>query len=329
MSQPGWAEVIYEVSSNAASRTTYERDITSWLSFMRFTLPEYLDKYAPRQNGGKWVCKPKFVSASWELEMGDADENGTTKRRSAMTPVADNAAGVVEVPYVAVSTHGDRTTWCYSKRYHLFQRGFYDDISNSMVTRDLDVKLNGRDDYGLCYYTLNGSATAQGYPTFLIIFERKTRETVVHFHRVRPCRSKNGAWTPANQLVAACYQYMAGNVPAIEIVTQQGDIMLLRYSDQIESKNPLKRGSKVKAVEAQSGSRFVYESHEFVGPLTFYPSDTKSVQNRLGFVHAPEGLQIRHPEHEDTPRLAGGWFEVRRAKSYENNPRMSATFFND
>lgn len=331
LARPGWADVIYEVSKNAAARTTYERDITSWLSFMLYTLPEYLNKHAPRPRGATWTCKPKFVSSSWELEMAEADENGTTKRRSAMTPVADNETGIVEVPYVAVATHGDRTTWCYSKNYHIFTRGFYDSISNSTVTRDVEVGLNGRDDYGLCFYTLNGSATAQGYPTFLIIFERKSKETVVHFHRVRPCRSKEGIWTPANQLVAACYQYMAGNVPASEIVTQQGDLMLLRYSGHAEgdTKNPLKKGAKVKGDEAKTGTRFVYESHEFVGPLTFYPSDTKSVPNRLGFVHAPLGLQLLHPEHENTPRLAGGWFEVRRAKSYENNPRVSATFFND
>ena len=331
LSKPGWAETIYEVARNAASRTTYERNITSWLSFMLWVLPEYLDKHAPHRSGRAWTCKPKFVSSTWELEMAETDERGTTKRRSAMTPVADNMEGIVEVPYVAVATHGDRSTWCYSKNYHLFQRGFWDEISGSLVTRDLEPQLNGRDDYGLMFYTLNGSATVQGYPTFLIIFERKSHETVVHFHRVRPCRQKDGVWTQANRLVEACYQYMAGNVPASDIITQQGDIMVMRYSglEGSDSKNPLKRGAKVKEIESQSGTRFVFESHEFVGPLTFYPSDTKSVGNRLGFVWAPEGLEIRHPEHENTPRLEGGWFEIRRAKSYENNPLVSATFFND
>ena len=308
-----WAEVVCDVASSAASRTTYERDFTSWLMFMEYSLPEYLNKHAPRAGG--WRCLPKFVESSWELEMSDTDENGTTKRRSAMTPVADNEAGTVTVPYVAVRVAGVRTQWCYSRHYHLFQRGFYDSISNGVVTKDLEVALNGRDDYGLMFFTLNGTATATGYPTFLIIFERRQSGPFVHFHRVRPCRSKDGVLTPANQLIEATYQYMAGNVPASEIVTQQGDIMIMRAEG-----DPVRQGAKVAFDKVQQGASITFESHKFVGPLSFWPSTAKTPNNRLGFIYAEEGLNLEHPEHDHTDRLPGGWYEVRRAKSYENNP---------
>jgi len=40
----------------------------------------------------------------------------------------------------------------------------------------------------------------------------------------------------------------------------------------------------------------------------------------MGFMHAPSGLSVRHPEHDDIVGLEEGWYEVRRCKSYENNP---------
>jgi hypothetical protein len=164
------------------------------------------------------------------------------------------------------------------------------------------------------YFTLNGTSTASGYPTFLIIFERlkakpkKGKRTVVHFHRVRPCRSKDRVIVPGNELIKACYAYMAGNIQASEIVAQQGDLML-RAVDKPKD-----------VVLRQNGEKITFESHTFVGPLSMYPGASKKQGNRLGYVHAPTGLQLTHPEHEDTDRLPGGWYEVLRAKSYENNP---------
>jgi hypothetical protein len=121
--------------------------------------------------------------------------------------------------------------------------------------------------------------------------------------------------TPANQLIEATYQYMAGNVPASEIVTQQGDIMIMRAEG-----DPVRQGAKVAFDKVQQGASILFESHKFVGPLSFWPSTAKTPNNRLGFIHAEEGLNLEHPEHDNTDRLPGGWYEVRRAKSYENNP---------
>ena len=251
--------------------------------------------------------------------MNEADENGTSKKRSALTPVADNETGTVTVPYAAMSIGGARTQWCYSKHYHLFTKGFTDPESGGVVLHDLEEKLNGKDDYGLMYYDLNGTRTAQGYPTFLIIFERKIVGTTVHFHRVHPCRSKEGVKTLACELISACYKYMAGNVPAEEIVAQQGDIMLLRYQG---AGDPISNGAKVHP-EVEEGAVLTFESHKFVGPLSLYKNAAKTPRNRLGYIHAPKGLSILHPEHDNIENLPPGWYEVRRALSYENNPVSS------
>jgi len=336
LGQPGWAETIYEIARNASGRTTYERDITPYLMFL-FRICQYLDQHAPRGRGQKWKATPKFVQSQWELEMDDsegANENGTQKRRSAFTPVADNEKGIVEVPYVAVSVSGVRTQWCYSRHFYIFEEGFTDPESGGMVLRDLEPKLNGRDDYGLCYYTLTGTDTARGYPTFLIIFERRQGHTApnrngdsfplttiwVHFHRVRPCRSKDGVKTPACELIEACYQYMAGNIPASDITAQQGDLIFLRVNH-----DPIAAKAKVEP-ETQIAPVLTFESHALrsLNPdvaLTLYRSAAKTPQNRLGYVFAPSGLKVTHPEHDHISGLTEGWYEIRRCKSWEANPK--------
>lgn len=340
LGQKGWPEVIYQVAQNASGRTTYERDITPWLSAL-FKWPAFLDKHT--QGRKKWRGIPKFVQSSWELEMANEgnDENGkqkTQKQRSAFTPWVDNDERTLTIPYVAVSVSGGRTQWCYSKHYHLFQEGFTDPESGGIVIRDFEEKLNGRDDYGLCYFTLTGTVTARGYPTFLIIFERRQRysepnrngevHTHVHFHRVRPNRSKNGVQTPACELVEACYQYMAGNVPAETVTGQQGDLIFLEHKG-----DPLAQKAKV-ADNPQSAPVMDFESHRFMSdnpevPLSMHLSTAKSPGNRLGFLHAPAGLTVRHPEHEDIENLKEGWYEIRRCKSYENNPVGIWSMFHD
>jgi hypothetical protein len=251
--------------------------------------------------------------------MNDEDETtGTVKRRSAFTPVADNAKHTITVPFVAVKVYGAVTQWCYAQRYHVFEEGMTDPISGGIVVNDLEVKLNGRDDYGLCFYTLIGTDTATGSPTFLVIFERLKNKTHVHFHRVRPCRSKDGIRTTACKLIEACYQFMAGNIPASEVVAQQGDLMFLRCDN-----DPVKAGAKVAA--PQEGRVLEFESHKFLplgenGILSLYVCEAKQPANRLGFIYAPNGLRVEHPEHENIEHLAEGWWEIRRAKSYEANP---------
>lgn len=313
LKRDGWAEIIFEIAANASSRSTYEKDITPYLAFL-FRIEKYLKKHSKK----KWTAEPKFVQSQWELEMDDADEGGTTKRRSAFTPVADNETGIVTVPYVAVSVSGVRTQWCYARHYHLFEEGFTDPESGGIVVNELEVKLNGRDDYGLCFYTLTGTVTARGYPTFLIIFERLAAGTRVHFHRVRPQRSKNGRKTPACELVEACYQYMAGNVPASDVSAQQGDLIFIKHPH-----DPVEKGAKVK--EPQEAVTIEFESHRFSplgsgAPMKLYESEAKTPKNRLGFLYAPSGLSVSHPEHDDIPGLVEGWWEIRRCRSWEANP---------
>jgi hypothetical protein len=66
-----------------------------------------------------------------------------------------------------------------------------------------------------------------------------------------------------------------------------------------------------------------FESHQFKsldGELKLYKSLAKTAGNRLGFLHAPGGLNVEHPEHEWLERLPAGWYEIRRCKSWEANP---------
>jgi hypothetical protein len=322
LAQKGWDKIIFAIAANAASRTTYERDISPYLMFL-FRICKYLDRHAPRPKGKVWKAMPKFVQSETELEMDEADENtGTVKKRSALTPVADNDTGVVTVPYAALCVSGMRTQWCYAQHYYIFEEGFLDPESMGMVLRDLEPNLNGRDDYGLCYYTLTGTDTARGYPTFLVIFEKRStmKSPYVHFHRVRPCRTKDKVQTPACNLIEACYQYMAGNIPASDITAQQGDLIFLKCGN-----DPLAAKAKVEP-DSQTSPVLVFESHSLqsLNPevsLTLHRSAAKVPGNRLGFVWAPSGIRVGHPEHDDIENLPEGWYEIRRCKSWEANPK--------
>ena len=327
----GWAEVIYEIATDAGGRSTYEKDISPYLSFL-FRIETYLTRHTGGTKHGKWKAVPKYVQSQWELEMGEEAGEETTNKRSAFTPTVDNKTRTVTVPYVAVCVTGVRTQWCYARHYHVFEQGLTDPESGGIVTKDLEEKLNGRDDYGLCYYTLTGTVTARGYPTFLIIFERLSRKTLaelhaqglpacrtrVHFHRVHPKRLKKGKKTPACQLIEACYQYMAGNIPAEEVAAQQGDLVFLPGTDPTDSKAKVKTPPLV-------GAQLEFESHRMVSldgnPLVLWHSAAKTPKNRLGFVTSTGGIRVVHPEHEDIEGLDAGTYEIRRCRSWEANPQ--------
>ena len=359
LGKKGWAEDIHRIAQDAARRSTYTKEITPYLAFLLFKIP----KYMRRHTGKHWSVMPKYVESQWELEMDDDAKEGTSKRRSAFTPVADNENRVLTVPYVAVSVTGVRTQWCYSKHYHVFEEGMIDPISEGVVVNDIEEKLNGRDDYGLMFFTLTGTITARGYPTFLIIFERRMKlgppqvdlwpkepakgpgflqtkrkvetNTFVHFHRVHPCRSKKGVQTPACELVERCYQYMAGNVPAEDVAAQQGDLIFIKHPN-----DPIAAGAKVEKDPKYSDKGVTFESHGMV-PLKddlkgwatqvtdgrlmtpqvrLFISTAKTPKNRLGFLHMPGMWAVRHPEHDDISKMEPGWWEIRRCRSYENNP---------
>lgn len=308
-----WAPIISEVAKAASSRSTYNKFVTPWLAFM-FKIEVYLKRHTKKS----WHAMPKFVQSEWDLEMDDTNDSGTTNKRSAFTPVADNETMTITVPFVAVHVSGFRSQWCYSAHYYVYEKYMTDPISQGIVPNDLEVKLNGRDDYGLMFFTLDGTDTATGYPTFLIIFERLERGTRVHFHRVHPCRSKQGVQTQPPEHIQKCYQYMAGNIPASDIHAQQGDMIFIHLGDH----NPV--NAKAKVGEVQRVNEF--ESHRFVPPngtpgVDMYPSEATTPKNRLGFIHAPDGFDIVHPEHDDVVGMPKGWYEVRRCRSWEANPK--------
>jgi len=38
-------------------------------------------------------------------------------------------------------------------------------------------------------------------------------------------------------------------------------------------------------------------------------------------LYAPGEFAVRHPEHDDIERLTEGWWEIRRCRSWEANPK--------
>lgn len=305
LANPEWKDHIISILSTASGRTTYTKQVSSYLAFL-FKLPLYLQKHAPREGG--WKAQPVLVESTWQLEMEEADAEGTTKKRSAMTPVVDNTTGIVTIPYVSIYHDG---AYCYSHRYFVQEQYACDPISNGVYTRELAVKLNGRDDYGLCFYTLTGTDVARGYPTFLVIFERLgSGQTRVHFHRVRPNRFKNGAPVLPDLLIEACYQYMAGNVPAGDISYQQGDLLLIREKEvpkASEEPFPIER----------------VDNHSFVSSDPLQPVHlalTKAKGNTVGWLTCNVSFSMPHPEHEGIVDIPAGCYRLSRCKSFEANP---------
>lgn len=190
-----WEEMLkkYEpeaiqLANEVKGRTTYEKDLMSYFYFVLHALPDYLKKHT----GKKWTVKPKLVTSASELEPPKEEDNGITRQRSALTPIVDNENHTVEVPYASLAIGGGfGTTYCYSHDYHLLTKGF--SFNGNAVMCDLEEKLNGKDDYGLMFYTLTGSAQGRGYPTFLIIFEKRSQkgDVKVHFHRTHPSRNRS------------------------------------------------------------------------------------------------------------------------------------------
>jgi hypothetical protein len=325
LERPGWAEPLFKISKDASRRSTYDKDVTPYISFL-FKIEKYLDRHAPRPKPTKrsrkkvgWQAMPKYVESQWQLEMDEANETGTVKKRSALTPLPDNDTGTIEVPYAAIAISGRQTTYCYSQYYFVLEDGFIDYETQTPVVNELEKKLNGRDDYGLMYYTLTGSPTNRGYPTFLVIFERRKDFTHVHFHRVHPNKYKDGRPVPVSRLIEECYRYMAGNVRAEEIHAQQGDLIFIRCE---EPKNWNK--------EDMNGIS-EFESHAFVvpegtEPVSLLENKSKSVKNRLGHILSKKDFVVKHPEHEELTDMSSGWYEIRRCKSWEANPTAVWSF---
>jgi len=55
--------------------------------------------------------------------------------------------------------------------------------------------------------------------------------------------------------------------------------------------------------------------------MAVYRSLAKTPQNRLGFLKTDGPVHIGHPEHEHVNLPLEGWWEIRRAKSWEANPK--------
>ena len=64
-------------------------------------------------------------------------------------------------------------------------------------------------------------------------------------------------------------------------------------------------------------------------PVTLYRSTAKTRGNLLGWVNAPTGFRMPHPEHEDVEDIPPGWYSVRRCRSWEANPQAVWSFTAD
>lgn len=293
-------ETTVKIAQEASRRSTYEKDLMSYFYFIIHELPDYLKKHA----GGKWTCYPKLIESASELNPPVEDESGTARSRSALTPTVDNENKTVIVPYASLAIPGRQTTYCYSHSYHVLRKGF--SFNGNTCMNDLEKELNGRDDYGLMFYTLTGSFQARGYPTFLIIFERHgSGETTVHFHRTHPCRSKEGDYNPIHNWIRVCYNWMAGNVRATDIKAQQGDLFFAK----VENKD-LNFERNVSD----------YDSHKFEKPVPFAEYEKKDKSNILGYVKVDKPVFLTHNEHDDE-RVPEGVYAIRQCRSWEANPR--------
>lgn len=289
-------DVTIELANEVKKRSNYEKDLMSYFYFVLYALPKYLKKHT----GENWTCKPRLVESQEELEPPTEDSNGVSRKRSALTPVADNETKVVTVPYASLAIPGRQTTYCYALDYHVLTEGF--SFAGNTVTQEIEEKLNGRDDYGLCYYTLTGSAQGRGYPTFLIIFERRSKDTVVHFHRTHPSRSKDGDYNPIHNWIRVCYNWMVGNIPLGAIAAQQGDLAFVKSDKKVE-------------YTKQADS---YDKHCFETPVEMADGPQKS--NILCYVNIAADTWLKHTEHENV-LIPAGAYEIRQARSWEANPK--------
>jgi hypothetical protein len=252
--------------------------------------------------GKEWSCSPRLVNSANELDPPKEGETGTAKTRSALTPIVDNENCTVVVPYVAMHIPGYSTTYCYGLDYNLLETGF--SFKGNVVTEEVE-KLNGRDNYGLMFYTLTGSSQGRGYPTFLIIFEEVKSGIRVHFHRTHPFRSKDGDYNPVHGWIRGCYKWMIGNVNYEKIRAQQGDLAFVEIENFPEGE----------VTEVNS-----YDSHCFGSPVKFTPYTKKDKQNVLGYVQILEDTELNHTEHM-TRKIPAGNYEIRQCRSWEANPK--------
>jgi hypothetical protein len=209
---------------------------------------------------------------------------------------------------------GRQTTYCYGLDYNVLQRGF--SFKGNALSVDVEKELNGRDDYGLMFYTLTGSEQGRGYPTFLIIFERLTASTRVHFHRTHPMRSKNGEYNPVHNWTKGCYKWMIGNVNFDRIKAQQGDLAFVQidqFPGVTDTVDPALADGPVRQVNS-------YDGHMFGKPVLFAPYTKKDRQNVLGYITLDEDIALSH--HEHLPRIIpAGSYEIRQCRSWEANPK--------
>jgi hypothetical protein len=298
-----YPDITIELAETVKGRTTYEKDLMSYFYFILNTLPEFLENHT----GKKWVCTPRLVNSASELEPPKQDDDrGVQKARSALTPIVDNEKCTVIVPYASLAIPGRQTTYCYSLNYNVLRRGL--SINGDVCMSDLEIKLNGKDDYGLMFYTLTGSAQGRGYPTFLIIFEKLSSGVKVHFHRTHPMRSKDGDYNPISQWIKGCFKWMVGNVPYEKIKVQQGDLAFI----ESDKSSKFSEGNNVQMVNE-------YDSHAFADPVEFVVQE-KTKENILGYIRVQKATVLDHPEHES--RLVGaGVYELRQAKSWEASPK--------
>lgn len=313
MFKRGHGEVAIELANEVKGRSTYEKDLMSYFYLVLYGLPDYLKKHT----GHKWTGVPKLVNSADELEP-PKEEGGVARKRSALTPTADNDTHTVTVPYASLAISGSfGTTYCYSHDYHVLTRGF--SLNGYAVTNELEKGLNGRDDYGLMYYTLTGSAQGRGYPTFLIIFERRKQkgDTKVHFHRTHPSRSKDGDYNPIHNWTKVCYNWMAGNIKADRIKAQQGDLAFVQIKTDGSGEDL--DGAAVKGLEfAHKVNQ--YDNHRFEEEVPFAEYTKAAKSNVLGYVNLEKDTWLRHNEHDDV-LIPKGAYAIHQCRSWEANPK--------
>jgi hypothetical protein len=190
------------------------------------------------------------------------------------------------------------------------------------VTKDVEEKLNGRDKYGLMFYTLVGSVQGRGYPTFLIIFENRTQKggIHVHFHRTHPFRSKDGDYNPIHNWVKGCYNWMAGNVKMGNIKAQQGDLFFVKVAESATDGEEDENLKVVKNLDFTQHKVNQYDNHRFEREVAFAEYTKAAKSNILGYVKLEQDTWLNHHEH-DNVLIPKGTYAIHQCRSWEANPK--------
>lgn len=281
---------VREIVDENRGRSTYLPNYMSYFHYILYDLPEFLTK----ESGEEWTAIP----------CADLSKINVGTKRGDFTPIVDNEKRVVYVPYLKDVTYGRQTQYCYAQDYVLVKKG----TSHLGQVCYKDIETHGEHKYGFTYYTLTGTPTARGYPSFLIIFENRDDHYHIHFHRVNPFRTKSGDINPINSWLVTGLQWMYSNTPLEDVVTQQGDQVFVKTDDEFISDGWVNN----------------FERHNLESPVEVMTNFNKPKWTSCR-IRVNEPVKLSHPEHLPVV-IPEGIYNVVQCRTWEATPSEISTY---